>query len=77
MLGPTTVGVAHRTLPCGTRLEVYYGGRRVTLAVIDRGPYVTGVSWDLTAAAALAKAVRFPKPNVLIIAATNGSPAPA
>ena len=58
LLRPTTVGVAHRTLPCGTRLEVYYGGRRVTLAVIDRGPYVTGIAWDLTSAAA--RALGFP-----------------
>jgi peptidoglycan lytic transglycosylase len=58
LLRPGTVGVAHRTLPCGTRLEVYYGGRRVTVPVIDRGPYVTGVSWDLTAATA--RALGFP-----------------
>lgn len=58
LLRPSTIGVAHRTLPCGTRLEVYYGGRRVTVPVIDRGPYVTGVSWDLTSAAA--RALGFP-----------------
>ena len=51
LLTPATLGVAHRTLPCGTRVEVYYGGRRLTLPVVDRGPYVRGVSWDLTAAA--------------------------
>jgi rare lipoprotein A len=58
LLRPSTVGVAHRTLPCGTRLEVYYGGRRLMLPVIDRGPYVTGISWDLTVAAA--RALGFP-----------------
>jgi hypothetical protein len=58
LLRPTTVGVAHRTLPCGTRLEAYYGGRRLVVSVIDRGPYVAGVSWDLTAAAA--RALGFP-----------------
>lgn len=57
LLGPGTVGVAHRTLPCGTRLEAYYGGRRLAVTVIDRGPYVTGISWDLTVAAA--RALRF------------------
>lgn len=51
-LTPTTVGVAHRTLPCGTRLEVRYGSRRAEIMVIDRGPFVSGVTWDLTTAAA-------------------------
>jgi rare lipoprotein A len=51
-LGPETVGLAHRTLPCGTRVEVYFGGRRVVTAVIDRGPFVAGVTWDLTSATA-------------------------
>ena len=26
-LTQTTLGVAHRTLPCGTRVELYYRGR--------------------------------------------------
>jgi len=47
-----TVGVAHRTLPCGTRVTFYNNGRFVTVAVIDRGPFRRGVAWDLTAAAA-------------------------
>jgi peptidoglycan hydrolase-like protein with peptidoglycan-binding domain len=51
-LGRGTVGVAHRTLPCGTRVTFYNNGRFVTVAVIDRGPFRRGVSWDLTAAAA-------------------------
>jgi len=51
-LGPATVGLAHRTLACGTRVEVFYGGRRVVAAVIDRGPFVAGVTWDLTSATA-------------------------
>jgi rare lipoprotein A len=53
-LGPATVGLAHRTLACGTRVEVYYGGRRVVASVIDRGPFVAGVTWDLTSATATA-----------------------
>jgi len=52
ILGTRTLGVAHRTLPCGTRVEFYYRGRTLTLPVIDRGPFVRGVYWDLTAAAA-------------------------
>ncbi len=51
-LGRSTVGVANRTLPCGTRVTFYHAGRFVTLAVIDRGPYRRGFSWDLTEAAA-------------------------
>jgi peptidoglycan hydrolase-like protein with peptidoglycan-binding domain len=51
-LGPRTRGIAHRTLPCGTPVPVYYGGRLAIFPVIDRGPYTDGVSLDLTAAAA-------------------------
>jgi putative peptidoglycan binding protein/rare lipoprotein A (RlpA)-like double-psi beta-barrel protein len=51
-LAPWTLGVAHRKLPCGTSVTFYHGGRFVTVAVIDRGPFRRGVSWDLTAAAA-------------------------
>ena len=42
------VGVAHRTLPCGTLVTFRYGGRTVTVPVVDRGPYVSGRTWDLT-----------------------------
>ncbi|HVF52806.1 MAG TPA: septal ring lytic transglycosylase RlpA family protein [Actinomycetota bacterium] len=42
-----TLGVAHRTLPCGTKVSVYYRGRSITVTVIDRGPY-TSANWDLT-----------------------------
>ena len=51
-LGHRTRGIAHRTLPCGTRVPVYFGGRLAIFPVIDRGPYADGVSLDLTAAAA-------------------------
>jgi hypothetical protein len=47
-LGRSTVGVAHRTLPCGTRVTLKYRGRFVRTKVIDRGPYARGVRWDLT-----------------------------
>ncbi|HEU4703798.1 MAG TPA: septal ring lytic transglycosylase RlpA family protein [Conexibacter sp.] len=46
-----TLGVAHRTLPCGTPVALYYKGRTIVVPVIDRGPFVTGRSWDLTQAA--------------------------
>ncbi|MCW2954461.1 MAG: Rare lipoprotein [Conexibacter sp.] len=45
-----TLGVAHRTLPCGTEIALYYRGRAIVVPVIDRGPYADGVSWDLTKA---------------------------
>ena len=42
------VGVAHRTLPCGTLVTFRYKGTTLTVPVVDRGPYVTGRTWDLT-----------------------------
>lgn len=51
-LRPGTLGVAHKTLPCGTRVTFYRSGRFVTVPVIDRGPFRRGVAWDLTAATA-------------------------
>ncbi|HET8813420.1 MAG TPA: septal ring lytic transglycosylase RlpA family protein, partial [Solirubrobacterales bacterium] len=45
---PGTMGVAHKTLPCGTRVKLRYHGRSVTVPVIDRGPYVPGRDYDLT-----------------------------
>src|ERR1700704_3529430 len=52
-LTPAVIGVAHRTLPCGTLVKVSYKGRSVTLPVLDRGPY-SFADWDLTAGAAAA-----------------------
>jgi rare lipoprotein A len=43
-------GVAHRSLPCGTRVTFRYRGRSVRARVIDRGPYSGGREWDLTPA---------------------------
>ncbi len=45
-----TIGVANRTLPCGTPVAVYYRGRTLVVPVIDRGPYANGADWDLTEA---------------------------
>ncbi len=47
-----TRGVAHRSLPCGTRVPVYRNGRIAIFSVIDRGPHTRGVQLDLTQAAA-------------------------
>jgi rare lipoprotein A (peptidoglycan hydrolase) len=52
MLTPTTIGVAHKKLPCGTLVTFSYGGRSVTATVIDRGPFHKGYAWDLTKKAA-------------------------
>jgi rare lipoprotein A (peptidoglycan hydrolase) len=40
--------VAHKTLPCGTKLTIRYKGRSVRARVIDRGPFVAGREFDLT-----------------------------
>jgi hypothetical protein len=47
-----TVGVAHKSLPCGTQVDFFYKGRTLTVPVIDRGPFIAGRTWDLTQAAA-------------------------
>jgi len=49
-LTPWRLGVAHKSLPCGTEVTFRYRGRSVTVPVIDRGPFVAGREWDLTAA---------------------------
>jgi len=49
-LSSSTMGVANRTLPCGTLVTLRYGGRTVRVPVIDRGPYVEGREFDLTEA---------------------------
>jgi rare lipoprotein A len=54
-LTPSVIGVANRTLPCGTLVSVAYQGRTMTVPVLDRGPYGrNGAEWDLTAGAAAA-----------------------
>ena len=54
----TIMGVAHRSLPCGTLVTFRNpaNGRTITVPVIDRGPYVAGRDWDLSGAACLALA---------------------
>ena len=49
-LSQNTLGVANKTLPCGTKVALYYQGRKVTVPVIDRGPYAAGREYDLSAA---------------------------
>ncbi len=49
-LTSSTRGVAHKSLPCGTRLSIRNGSREVHVRVIDRGPYVGNREFDLTQA---------------------------
>jgi hypothetical protein len=44
----STVGVAHKRLPCGTKVVVRYKGSYVRTKVVDSGPYAYGAKWDLT-----------------------------
>jgi rare lipoprotein A len=53
-LKPSTIGVANRTLRCGSKVSVYYHGRTMVIPVIDRGPYANHADWDLTTATAQA-----------------------
>src|SRR5262249_22823604 len=39
------LGVAHKTLPCGTLVNLYKDGRTVTVPVVDRGPFRPGTSY--------------------------------
>jgi rare lipoprotein A len=49
-LTSSTMGVANKTLPCGTLVTLRYGDRMVRVPVVDRGPYVEGREFDLTEA---------------------------
>ncbi len=58
-MSPTIVGVASRTLPCGTLVQVGYRGHLLTVPVLDRGPYGhNGATWDLTKGAAQALEIK-------------------
>jgi hypothetical protein len=55
-----TVGVAHRRLPCGTKVVIGYGGRFIRTRVIDRGPYVKrNYTRDFDLTRALARKLNF------------------
>jgi peptidoglycan lytic transglycosylase len=51
-LSAGSLGVANKSLPCGTKVTIRHRGRVVRVPVIDRGPYVGGREYDLTAATA-------------------------
>jgi len=52
VLSHRIMGIAHRTLPCGTPVTLYLEGRTVVVPVIDRGPFSHGAHYDLTSATA-------------------------
>ncbi len=58
-LTPRTKGVAHKTLPCGSKVVLNYNGRFVRTTVIDRGPFANGAKWDLTQATAQALRLQY------------------
>lgn len=49
-LSASTMGVANKSLPCGTKVHLRYGDSSVTVPVIDRGPFAGNREYDLTAA---------------------------
>jgi rare lipoprotein A len=49
-LSPGMLGVANKTLPCGSKVTLRYHGKTVTVPVIDRGPFAGNREYDLTAA---------------------------
>ena len=51
-LAPGRVGVAHKSLPSGSKVTLRHRGRTLRVRVIDRGPYVGGREYDLTEATA-------------------------
>ena len=63
-LEPGTLGVAHKWLPCGTKVRLRYRGRSVTVPVVDRGPYVAGRDFDLTEATK--QRLHFPDTGVVL-----------
>jgi rare lipoprotein A len=51
-LGYNAMVVAHKSLPCGTKVTINYRGRTADAVVRDRGPYVGGREFDLAGAVA-------------------------
>jgi rare lipoprotein A len=67
-----TLGVANRTLRCGTKVAVYYHHRMIIVPVIDRGPYANHADWDLTTATAHALGI----PGTATVGAVSLPPQP-
>lgn len=52
-LSTSTMGVANKTMPCGTMVTICYNSKCARVPVVDRGPYVGGREFDLTGALAV------------------------
>ncbi|PKL75084.1 MAG: hypothetical protein CVV27_17215 [Candidatus Melainabacteria bacterium HGW-Melainabacteria-1] len=48
VLRPGTIGIAHKKLPLGSKVDITINGKTITTTVIDRGPYVGNRQYDLT-----------------------------
>ena len=48
LYSPSILGVAHKSLPCGTLVEFEHNGITIVAPVIDRGPFTPGRMWDLS-----------------------------
>ncbi len=66
-------GIAHRSLPCGSIVELVYNGRVLRAPVVDRGPFARGIRYDLTQATA--RDLGFTTTDVIGAAQVAGPPA--
>jgi rare lipoprotein A len=66
-------GIAHRSLPCGSIVELVYRGRVLRAPVVDRGPFAPGIRYDLTQATA--RDLGFTTTDVIGAAEVAGPPA--
>src|SRR3954451_8967717 len=74
VLSHRIMGIAHRTLPCGTPVEISFAGRTITVPVIDRGPFSNGAHYDLTSAAA--QQLGMPETSVVGVMPNRGATMP-
>jgi hypothetical protein len=65
-------GIAHRTLPCGSVVELVFRGKIVRAPVVDRGPFHRGIRYDLTYATA--RELRFRQTDMVGAAQIAGPP---
>jgi rare lipoprotein A len=71
-----TLGVANKTLPCGTEVALDFRGRTMTVPVVDRGPFANHAHWDLTEATARALAMNDTE-TIGAVSIPNSAPAGA
>ena len=64
-LSPSRLGVANKWLPCGSRVTLRVGRRTLRVPVIDRGPFVAGLEFDLTERTA--RRLRFRGPGPILV----------